>query len=57
MHAREWASSAFGTWLINELLYSTDPAVRSLAQTIDWYIVVVANPDGYIFSHTTVSFV
>jgi len=53
IHAREWASSATATWIINELLTSTDPETRSVANTIDWYIIPVANPDGFVFSHTT----
>lgn len=55
-HAREWVSSATATWIINELITSTDPEVRAMANTVDWYIVPVANPDGFVFSHTTVSF-
>jgi len=50
-HAREWVAAATATWVINELISSTDPATRAMANTIDWYIVVVANPDGYVFSH------
>lgn len=53
IHAREWASSATATWLINELISSNDPETRAMANTIDWYIVPVANPDGFVFSHTT----
>ncbi|KAJ6635047.1 Zinc carboxypeptidase A 1 [Pseudolycoriella hygida] len=51
IHAREWASSATATWVINELLTSTDPEIRSMANTVDWYICPVANPDGFVFSH------
>jgi len=51
IHAREWASSAASTWVINELLTSTDPVIREMANTIDWYIIPVANPDGFVFSH------
>lgn len=53
IHAREWASSACATWLINELIYSTDAETRAMANTIDWFIIPVANPDGFLFSHTT----
>jgi len=53
MHAREWATSATATWFINELLYSNNTAIRALANTIDWYIIPIANPDGFVFSHTT----
>lgn len=55
IHAREWISSAAATWIINELLSSDDPTTREIANTIDWYILPVANPDGFIFSHESVS--
>ncbi|XP_065072624.1 zinc carboxypeptidase-like [Ochlerotatus camptorhynchus] len=50
IHAREWVSSATATWLLNELLTSSSPAVVDLAQNYDWYFIVMANPDGYEFS-------
>lgn len=27
-----------------------------MANTIDWYIIPVANPDGFVFSHESVNF-
>lgn len=54
IHAREWITSATATWLLNELLTSTDPEVRELATNIDLYFLVVANPDGFAFTHTNV---
>lgn len=55
IHAREWISSATATWLLNELLTSSDPAVVDLAQNYDWYFIMVANPDGLEFSRNSVS--
>lgn len=55
IHAREWITSATATWLLNELLTSTDPAVRDLSQNLDWYIIPIFNVDGFAYSHTTVS--
>lgn len=52
MHAREWISSATATYLINDLLTSTDPEIRALAENYDWYIIPVSNPDGLEFAHT-----
>nr|XP_019550760.2 zinc carboxypeptidase-like [Aedes albopictus] len=52
IHAREWITSATVTWILNELLTSDDPAVRELAESYDWYIVPVANPDGFVYTHT-----
>ncbi|XP_017476950.1 PREDICTED: zinc carboxypeptidase-like [Rhagoletis zephyria] len=53
IHAREWITSATATWLINELLSSTDEEVRSLAENHDWYIVPVLNVDGFTYTHET----
>ncbi|XP_058126454.1 zinc carboxypeptidase A 1-like [Anopheles coustani] len=53
IHAREWISAATVTFVLNELLTSVDPAVRNIAENYDWYVVPVANPDGYVYTHTT----
>uniref|UniRef100_A0A182T695 Peptidase M14 domain-containing protein n=1 Tax=Anopheles maculatus TaxID=74869 RepID=A0A182T695_9DIPT len=53
IHAREWITSATATWLLNELLTSADPAVQELATAYDWYILPVANPDGFHYTKTT----
>uniref|UniRef100_A0A182QAV5 Zinc carboxypeptidase A 1 n=1 Tax=Anopheles farauti TaxID=69004 RepID=A0A182QAV5_9DIPT len=53
IHAREWVSGATVTWVLNELLTSTDPKVRSIAENYDWYFFPVTNPDGYEYTHTT----
>jgi carboxypeptidase A len=52
IHSREWISSATATYLINELLTSTDPTIQALSANIDWHIITNANPDGYEFSRT-----
>lgn len=51
IHAREWISPAFATYLINELLSSNEEVIREISETYDWYIVPSANPDGYVYSH------
>ena len=53
IHAREWITSATTTWLLNELLTSSDPAVQELLTSYDWYILPVANPDGFHYTKTT----
>ncbi|XP_035901543.1 zinc carboxypeptidase-like [Anopheles stephensi] len=53
IHAREWISAATVTFVLNELLTSQDGAVRNAAENYDWYVVPVANPDGYVYTHTT----
>ncbi|XP_050309825.1 zinc carboxypeptidase-like [Anthonomus grandis grandis] len=52
IHAREWVTSATATWILNQLLVSQDRNVRLLAESYDWYIFPVANPDGFVHSHT-----
>lgn len=52
MHAREWISTATTTWILNELLTSSDPEVQQLAQDFEWIILPITNPDGYSFTHT-----
>ncbi|XP_077300564.1 zinc carboxypeptidase A 1-like [Arctopsyche grandis] len=52
IHAREWISPATVTYLINELLTSSDPSFRRIAESFDWYIFPSVNPDGYVFTHT-----
>ncbi|KAG5680171.1 hypothetical protein PVAND_009696 [Polypedilum vanderplanki] len=52
-HAREWITAATVTWMLNELLTSTDNEVRELAANYEWYIFPVTNPDGYVYTWTT----
>ncbi|CAF4867405.1 unnamed protein product [Pieris macdunnoughi] len=53
LHAREWISTAVVNWIIKELLTSTDPVIRSMAENIEWHIFPVVNPDGYVYTFTT----
>lgn len=55
IHAREWIGPATSTYLLNEILTSTDPTFRKIAESFDWYIFPSNNPDGFTFTHTTVS--
>lgn len=52
IHAREWIVTATTTFVLNEFLTSTNPAIMAVARRYIWHIIPVANPDGYIFSHT-----
>jgi hypothetical protein len=49
IHAREWLSIPVALKIAFELLenYSTN---KALVDMVDWYILPVANPDGYIYS-------
>ncbi|CAD6999190.1 unnamed protein product [Ceratitis capitata] len=53
IHAREWIAPATATYVINELLTSSDEEVKEIAQNYDWYVFPHANPDGYVYTHTT----
>ncbi|XP_050068438.1 zinc carboxypeptidase-like [Anopheles maculipalpis] len=52
IHAREWISPATATFLLNELITSTDATVRELGTAYDWYFFPIVNPDGYRFTFT-----
>ncbi len=51
-HAREWISSTIIPYLATHLLtnYGVDPNVTALVNQVEWYLVAVANPDGYEFT-------
>ncbi|XP_068141011.1 zinc carboxypeptidase A 1 [Drosophila tropicalis] len=53
IHAREWIAPAAATYIINQLLTSTDASVKALAENYVWYIMPHANPDGFVYTHTT----
>ncbi|XP_025601863.2 zinc carboxypeptidase-like [Athalia rosae] len=51
IHAREWISPAVVTFILNELITSKNPDVRAIAESHDWYVFPVFNPDGYVYTH------
>ncbi|XP_071640392.1 zinc carboxypeptidase-like [Temnothorax longispinosus] len=51
IHAREWISPATAMYILHQLLTSNNSDVRYLADTYNWLIFPVFNPDGYVFSH------
>lgn len=56
IHAREWAAPPVALKAIYELVenYAENQA---LVDMIDWYIHPVVNPDGYIYTWSTVSII
>jgi len=53
IHAREWISPATCIWIMDKLVnqYSTNADARRMLDSYDWYVVPVANPDGYQYTH------
>ncbi|MEW6199966.1 MAG: M14 family zinc carboxypeptidase [Planctomycetota bacterium] len=54
-HAREWISPMTVLYSMDRLLreYATDPEVRNLLDKLTFYVCVVTNPDGYLYSWST----
>ncbi|XP_040019207.1 carboxypeptidase A4 [Gasterosteus aculeatus] len=54
IHSREWVSQATGVWTANKIAsdYGTDASLTSLLDTMDIYMLILANPDGYAFTHS-----
>ena len=58
MHAREWAAVTTALYIADHLIgdyKKGDSTVRYLLKNFDFFIVPVVNPDGYEYTHTTVS--
>ncbi|XP_073479649.1 carboxypeptidase A2-like [Aquarana catesbeiana] len=55
IHAREWVTQATALWTTRKLAsdYGKDASVTSLLDNYDVFLMVVTNPDGYVYSHTT----
>ncbi|KAM8818469.1 carboxypeptidase A4 [Rhynchonycteris naso] len=54
MHSREWISQATAMWTARKIVsdYGNDPAVTSILEKMDIFLLPVANPDGYVYTHT-----
>ncbi|XP_015285163.1 PREDICTED: carboxypeptidase A2-like [Gekko japonicus] len=54
IHAREWVTQATALWTANQIAcdYGEDPVLTSVLNAMDIFLLPVANPDGYVFSHT-----
>ncbi|XP_011056064.1 PREDICTED: zinc carboxypeptidase-like [Acromyrmex echinatior] len=51
IHAREWISPATVMYILHQLLTSNNSDIRNLADSHDWYIFPLFNPDGYVYTH------
>jgi murein tripeptide amidase MpaA len=54
VHAREWVAISTALFVAYKLTteYESDPQIAQLVDHYDWYILPVANPDGYEYTHT-----
>ncbi|KAG5273037.1 hypothetical protein AALO_G00146890 [Alosa alosa] len=54
IHSREWVSQASAVWIANKIAsdYNNDPTVTNLLNAMDIYLMIITNPDGYVYSHT-----
>ncbi|VDM38556.1 unnamed protein product [Toxocara canis] len=57
IHAREWAAVHTALYFIDQLIsqYGVDPQITSYVDTLNFYIIPVANPDGYEYSRSDIS--
>uniref|UniRef100_A0A8B9WSG8 Carboxypeptidase A1 n=1 Tax=Bos mutus grunniens TaxID=30521 RepID=A0A8B9WSG8_BOSMU len=54
IHAREWISSATAIWTARKIAcdYGRDLVITSILEKMDIFLLPVANPDGYVYTHT-----
>uniref|UniRef100_A0A7N5JYI6 Carboxypeptidase A1 n=1 Tax=Ailuropoda melanoleuca TaxID=9646 RepID=A0A7N5JYI6_AILME len=54
IHSREWISQATAIWTARKIVsdYGKDPAITSILQKMDIFLLPVANPDGYVYTQT-----
>ncbi|PNJ40112.1 carboxypeptidase A4 [Pongo abelii] len=54
IHSREWISQATAIWTARKIAsdYQRDPAITSILEKMDIFLLPVANPDGYVYTQT-----
>lgn len=52
LHAREWITAATNLYIIDEILFGTSAEAIEMRTNYRWYILPMANPDGYEFTYT-----
>jgi murein tripeptide amidase MpaA len=54
-HAREWISGSTLQYIAQKLAssYGEDPRITRLLSQVEFVLVPVANPDGYVYTWTT----
>ncbi|NXW51181.1 CBPA1 Carboxypeptidase, partial [Nyctiprogne leucopyga] len=55
IHAREWVTQAIGVWTANKIAkeYGQDPSVTAILDSMDIFLEIITNPDGFAFTHSS----
>lgn len=53
IHAREWIAPAVAVYLLHQLVEKYEEN-KQVADALDWTIIPLLNPDGYVYSMTQV---
>lgn len=53
IHANEWITTSTTTFLVNELLSSSEEQIKFLLDRYDWYFIPVLNVDGFAYTWST----
>jgi len=51
LHAREWAAHMTAVYLLYQLVERHTEHSADFLRNVDWIIVPMVNPDGYVYSH------
>ncbi|CAI9618920.1 unnamed protein product [Staurois parvus] len=54
IHSREWVTQASGIWFAKKIVtdYGNDPSLTATLNSLDIYLEIVTNPDGYAYTHS-----
>ncbi|NXR55468.1 CBPA1 Carboxypeptidase, partial [Hippolais icterina] len=55
IHSREWITQATGVWTANKITeeYGQDLSVTAILDSMDIFLEIVTNPDGFAFTHSS----
>uniref|UniRef100_A0A8V5GF59 Peptidase M14 domain-containing protein n=1 Tax=Melopsittacus undulatus TaxID=13146 RepID=A0A8V5GF59_MELUD len=55
IHSREWITQATGAWTANKIAeeYGQDPSVTAVLDSMDIFLEIIANPDGFAYTHSS----
>ncbi|NXH09549.1 CBPA1 Carboxypeptidase, partial [Bucco capensis] len=55
IHSREWITQATGVWTANKITeeYGQDPSVTTILDSMDIFLEIITNPDGFAFTHSS----